>query len=386
MNDSTSPRRTNRGLRFGAGVLIALVGCGLVAPRASHAWDTPGHRTITFLALDGFATLTPDRPAFLADGPAREMVSFQASEPDRYRAVRTGAVGGTMKHENDPEHYLDVEDLGTFGLTLDTLPPFRYEYLRAMAIARHEHAEGTDPNADPSIPPYNPKVDFAKTQEFPGYGAHAMTEHHAKLVAAFKTYRILVQLGKPGSTTPAPGNEAQRAAQMKMAEANILAEMGHLSHFVGDHAQPLHTTRHHHGWVGKNPNGYTTDKGIHAYIDGTIVKMHGLRYAVLKDQAAAELAKGGPNARVGTSGSIWPDVIAHIHRGYEKVEPLYVLKKSGDLEKEPGKVFIAERLVDAGTMLAALYADAWKASVPTDDDVKAYLRYDGTDEEPGDAK
>lgn len=353
--------------------------------QTANAWDAPGHRTVTFIAMDDFTALATDRPTFLADETARQMIAFQSSEPDRYRAVRTGAVGATLKHENDPEHFLDVEDLGKFGLTLETIPPFRYEYLRAMAIARHEHPEGSDPNEDPSIPPYNPKADPARTQEFPGYGAHAVVEHHAKLVAAFKTYRLLAQLNAPGASPSAPGTEEQRAAQLKMAEANIMAEMGHLAHFVGDLAQPLHTTRHHHGWVGKNPHGYTTDKGFHAYIDGTIGKLHGIRYETLKEQALAELAKGGPNTQAGqgASGSIWPDVIAHIRRSYEKVEPLYVLQKSGDLEKSPGKAFISERLVDGGTMLGTLYADAWKASVPGKDDLENYIKYDGTKEEPG---
>ena len=48
--------------------------------------------------------------------------------------------------------------------------------------------------------------------------------------------------------------------------------MGILAHFVGDAAQPLHTTKHHHGWKGDNPNGYTTENSIHAYIDGGVIK------------------------------------------------------------------------------------------------------------------
>jgi len=43
------------------------------------------------------------------------------------------------------------------------------------------------------------------------------------------------------------------------------AEMGH---FVGDGAQPLHTTKHYNGWVGENPKGFTTQTTFHAWIDG----------------------------------------------------------------------------------------------------------------------
>ncbi len=99
------------------------------------AWDAHGHRTITLLALDTLAQTDSTRPAFLATPESREMAAFQSSEPDRYRAVRSGY----LKHENDPDHYIDVEDLVPFGLTLETVPKLRYEYLRAMAIAKHEH-------------------------------------------------------------------------------------------------------------------------------------------------------------------------------------------------------------------------------------------------------
>lgn len=329
------------------------------------AWDAHGHRTITLLALDTLAQTDPTRPAFLATPESREMAAFQSSEPDRYRAVRSGY----LKHENDPDHYIDVEDLVPFGLTLETVPKLRYEYLRAMAIAKHEHPD--------QAKPYNEKTDFARTQEFPGYGLHAVMEHHAKLIAAFKTYRILMELERTKAENEAVRWPAQRPLQVKMTEANILAELGHLSHFVGDLAQPLHTTTHHHGWVGDNPKGYTTDKGIHAYIDGEILKIHTLNYAKLGPKPRAPLSIDPDDA--------WNDLIAYVRRSFEKVEPLYLLKKTGDLEKAPGEAFIEERLLDAGSMLGAMYATAWKAATPSERDVKDYLKYDGTLAEPGDS-
>jgi hypothetical protein len=282
-----------------------------------------------------------------------------------------------------------VEDLASFGLTLDTLPRLRYEYLRALAVAKHEHP----PEPVEGQAPYNEKTDFARTQEWPGYAPYAVMEHHAKLISAFKTYRTLAQVVKTGQASTGKGGNAeagggaepertemhlaasQRDAQMTMARANILAEMGLLAHFVGDLAQPLHTTQHHHGWVGPNPHGYSTDKGIHAYIDGKILKVHVLRYATLRDQATF--------TRAVDERDPWNDVIAHIRRSHDKVEPLYLLMKAGDMEKEAGKSFIAERLLDGGSMLAALYADAWRASALTKDDASMYVKYDGSEAETG---
>jgi hypothetical protein len=55
------------------------------------------------------------------------------------------------------------------------------------------------------------------------------------------------------------------------AQANILYVMGVMGHFVGDLAQPLHTTKHFNGWVGENPKGYTAARGLHSWVDGGII-------------------------------------------------------------------------------------------------------------------
>ena len=324
-----------------ASLIIALAG-------TAQAWDAAGHRAICWLALDG---LSPDTPAFLKDKEIVHAVGWQAAEPDRWRSQRSNY----LMHENAPDHYIDVEDLQLYGLTLTTVPPLRMQYVAAMAVARHEHPEG--------IKPYNAKLDPAAQSEWPGFLPHAIMEHQAKLAASFKTLRILEALKDPA-----------RGPQMEMAKRNIMVEMGILAHFVGDAAQPLHTTRHHHGWVGDNPKGYTTDKGIHAYIDGRGIKNFKINYAMLKPTQKYD-------AKVNAADP-WNDVIIYIQRSYDQVVPLYELKKSGDIDKDAGKAFITERLQDAGAMLAALYNSAWEASKPTPKDLKDFPRYDAF--RPGD--
>lgn len=338
------------GLIRAAAVCVA-AGCAASA----SAWDAHGHRVITRLALDAFTAsaglpatdqATSPLPEWLTSDLARSMIAYQSSEADRYRGTRSNYLA----HENNPEHYLDVEDLASYGLTLETVPPLRAQYIAAMAVARHEHGE--------DIPPHNPRLNPSGDQEWPGFVVHAIMEHHAKLTSAMKTARTLEKL-----------NDPKRAAQLEMARANVLTHMGHLSHFVGDTAQPLHTTKHHHGWVGENPKGYTTDRGIHSYIDGTILDIHKLDYQSLKP-----LAK--PAAAVDPVDP-WKDVLAYLQRSHNEVEPLYALKQSGELEKETGKAFITERLTDAGSMLGALYASAWRLSEPTPKDLEDFVKYDG---------
>ncbi len=331
-------------LRFAAAAVM------MVCASSAFAWDAHGHRTIAWLAMDKMQSKLPEDAvkgplAFVFSESGRAQVGYQSGEPDRYRSIHIGQ----LTHINDPDHYIDLEKLDQFGLTLSTVPPLRFEYLRAMAIAKHEHPD--------NVAPYNEKRDIARTQEWPGFLPHSILEHYGKLVSSDRQIRVLESLHDPA-----------RAEQLAAARANVIFEMGQLAHFVGDAAQPLHTTEHHHGWVGANPDGFTKANGFHRYIDTTVLGLHHLTYETVKDQCKID--------RTVDKNDPWADVLLHIQRSHDMVRPLYILQKSGDLDKEPGKVFITERLCDGGAMLGSLYAAAWEASAMADKDVKDYISYD----------
>ncbi len=326
-------------------ICIAAITLCLIPVAPALAWDCIGHRAVTLLGLDGFARLASDEPPFLKDESSRLMAASNGCDPDRYRSVRSLYLA----HENNPDHYLDVEDLDQFGLTLDTIPPLRNEYLRDLIIAKHTHPD--------SVKPYNELMDPARQQEWPGTAPYAVMEHYAKLTAEFKTWRVLDRLNDPA-----------RAPELNATKANVLFEMGLLAHFVGDLAQPLHTTSHHHGWIGDNPDGFTTDRRFHSYIDGDILVLQGLDYQTLAPSCTFD--------RTIDAADPWKDVIEHIRRSHDRVRPLYKLQKSGELNGEPGKEFITQCLCDGGSMLAAMYAGAWKSSEISDNDVKDFVRYD----------
>lgn len=329
--------------------VAAVVAALFVLP--ALAWDAAGHRMITWLALDG---LSADAPEFLRDPAVRHAVGWQSAEPDRWRGVRSAY----LMHENAPDHFLDIEDLEKYGLTIGSLPKLRYQYVAAMAVQRHVHPD--------QIPPHNPKLDSAGQQEWPGFLPYAIVEHHAKLISAFKTYRTLVKLDEPA-----------REPQLAMARRNIMVEMGLLAHFVGDAAQPLHTTKHYNGWVGENPDGFTTAKTFHAYIDGGLIRKAKIDYAMAKPTQKYEITIEGTDP--------WDAVIAHITRSHDQMKRLYELEKAGTLDGEEGKSLVVSRLNDGAAMLAALYNHAWKSSVLTDKDVTDFVRYDTFDpkEVPG---
>jgi hypothetical protein len=324
------------------------------------AWDAPGHRAITTVAMEKMrGAVTDTALAWTGEGNWPKVIADQATMPDRWRNVRAPALA----HVNNPDHYIDVEDLADLGMSLRTIEPLRHEFAAQLAIARKER-----PGAGRQS---NPSRDTARTDAYPGFLPQAICEQYARLVSNFKTMRTIAKLNDPA-----------REAQIETARLNVAWSLGVLSHFVADASQPLHTTRHHHGWVGENPNGYTTRREIHADIDATVLATHNLDEDAIRTHFKAER----PDLADLNESNPWADVLTHIERSHAAMEEIYRLDKSGDLWKEPGKVLITQRLSDAAEMLAALYGAAWEASTPSDDDLKTFVRYDGVEATKRDAK
>ncbi|MBI5866136.1 MAG: hypothetical protein HZB38_16830 [Planctomycetes bacterium] len=313
----------------------------LIVPFAG-AWNARGHRMITLLALD---KMPADAREYLREETTRRRIAFESSEVDRWRGWNSPVLG----HENKPDHFLDVEDLDGFGLTLETIPPLRYEYLRAMAVAKHIHPE--------QAPPYDAARDSDRSKEWPGFLPHAVAEHYTKLQAAFWQIRVLEKV-----------NDPSREFQLQQARENAIYHMGMLSHFVGDIHQPLHTTKHFNGWVGENPNGYTTSNQIHSYIDGGMIATHHLSYESLKSVATQEPKL---NAR-----DPWKEVLGAIRESHGRVATVYELEKSGKLDESEGKELVTKCVTDAGAMLGALYSAAWTSSAPNEKQIADFVMYD----------
>ncbi len=329
--------------RVGLASAIALIASLTMASGAS-AWSYAGHRAITTIAME---RLPSDMPAFLRDPEAVRRMGEQANEPDRWRGLRNAY----LSHENAPDHFIDIEDLEGFGLTLRTIPRMRLDYLAQMAVAASKNPE--------KLPAYDESKDWDRTKRWPGFLPHAILEHYSKLQSSLNTYRILEALVAEARVDP---------KYLDQARENAIFHLGTLSHFVGDTSQPLHTTRHYNGWVGDNPKGYTTDRGFHSSIDSGIVNFHKL------DEAAIREVASKLDAPTLHGADPWEDVIAYIERSFDRVVPLYELQKSGELKGASGKEFIGTCLADASVMLAALVRSAWETSAPTDEQVAGFIR------------
>jgi hypothetical protein len=318
----------------------------LVAALPAGAWDYAGHRVVNELA---WQSLPREFPAFVRTAAARERIAFLGGEPDRWR----NTPDHSFRHLNEPDHFFDLDYLSEYGLKPDALPPFRYEFVAHLARVR-----ATRPDVPPAV---NAARDPNRTQALFGFLPWAVNEHYSKLKSAFSYLKTFEQHGG----TP---------EEIRNAQENILFLMGVMGHFVGDAAQPLHTTKHFNGWVGPNPNRYTTNRTFHAWIDGGYLTKVGLDAPSLAARLRPARLVDGANA--GNLGVFQP-VMNFILQQHELVEPLYRLDKEGRLSGNgtvglQGKPFLEEQILKAGQMLGDLWLTAWQTA-PADKYLQAQL-------------
>jgi hypothetical protein len=298
------------------------------------AWDYEGHHAVNELAL---ASLPPDFGGFTLTPALKNRIEFLAGEPDRWRNVSDLP----LKHFNGPDHYFDMEDLKLCGLTPETLPIMRYDFVADLALARAAH-----PDRFPAI---DPTKDADHTRELDGFLPWAITEYYEKLKSCFATLKAFKQYGG----TP---------EEIANAQADCIYVMGVMGHFVGDGSQPLHTSKYFNGWdPADNPKGYTTRTTFHAWIDGGYFKKTGgikVENLVGKIQPATRIANAGE------PDGIFRDVVAYLVAQNKFVEPLYEMDKNGQLTGEDDKgmeglPFLNGQLVKAGQMLGDIWLTAW---------------------------
>jgi hypothetical protein len=313
-------------------VLSVLV---LSGAQRAVAWDYEGHRAINQLAL---AALPKDFPAFVRTSAALERIAFLGGEADRWRNMPNELP---LAHCNGPDHYLDLESLQDYGLTPQALPIFRYDFTAKLALARAAHPE--------KFPAIDPKRNKDHTRELVGFLPWAIVEYCGKLKSGFSYLKAFQDYGG----TP---------EEITNAQANIIYLMGVMGHFAGDVAQPLHVTKHHNGWVGDNPHGYTTWPRIHQWIDGDYFrKTGGINAESLVGKIRPAKIIGDPTK----PEDLFNQVMAKLLETHRQLEPLYQLDKDRRFSAEgekglEGRAFLDRQLVRGGQMLGDLWFSAWQ--------------------------
>ena len=321
--------------------LFAALAAVAVTSTALRAWDYEGHRMVNEIAL---ASLPADFPKFVHEADNAERIAFLAGEPDRWRNV----PDLSLRNVNDPDHYLDLEQVPEAGLEIAKLPPQRTLFALEFTAGRTAHIG--------EFPPIDPTKNLDHTREWCGFLPWAIAENYDKLRSEFSYLKVFEELGTP--------------AEIANAKADIVYTMGVMGHYVGDGAQPLHTTKHHHGWVGANPNGYTTAFAIHQWIDGGLIAKAGIKLSEL----APNVVPAQPISLAAQPDGRDPMFVAAVNyvvAGNALVEPLYRLEKDhklGDLPNDSvapeGRDFVATQLLKGGETLGAIWLTAWRSAVP----------------------
>ncbi len=285
---------------------------GLTPAPANARWGEFGHRLIAEVAVDA---LPAEMPAFF--GAARAQLMYLNPEPDRWRERAEASSDPALDGGPASDHYINLERLPMPRRAGILAAPTRVAYndsLKTLAL---------EPASTGTLP-------------------FRIIEMTQLLRSDFRRWRA--------ATDPAIRG---------WIEQRIINDAGILGHYVADAANPAHTTIHHNGWVGENPNGFATDNRFHGRFEGTFVQ------AKLTPADVRPLT----DAKARAFPSIRPAVLAYIQKSHGELERLYTLDKQLAFnDKNDGaehKRFTAERLASASTMLRDLWWTAWATSAET---------------------
>jgi S1/P1 Nuclease len=277
--------------------------CLAIQPPAARAWGNEGHRLINRLAA---STLPAGVPAFLRSDAAVNEIEYLGPEPDRWRSAAEPELSAAQA----PEHFIDLEPADALG----PLPRQRLDF-EAKVFAAGERPE---------------KI---------GLQPWETTEVWERLKATLREYRRLVAAGQ----------------DTRGVEAAAIFYAGWLGHYVGDGSQPLHTTIRYNGWVGPNPNNYTTGHQIHWQFEGPFVAANLHEPEVRAKMTEAKAIDGDPFA----------SYVAYLRLSATYVEKVYQLEKAGGFVgagTAESREFTAERLAAGASMLRDMIYTAWLES------------------------
>lgn len=299
-------------------ITAALVLLPVMLVQQSFAWGMDGHMMINRIAG---ANLPSDVPAFMRSPAALDALEDDGPEPDRWRSTAEPELNAAQA----PEHFIDLEYADLIG----PLPRNRYDYIRALAAAQPKHP------------------DISLTPEKVGLQPYVTNEVYERLKSAFRDYRALVAAKK----------------DTKPSEGEIVFLAGWLGHYVADGSMPLHTSIQYNGWVGPNPNGYTTEHHIHAQFETAFVHDN-----VRPGDFAPLVAAAKPVVL----GDVFNDYMAYLRHSNSLVQQTYELDKTGAFTgagTPAGKAFVDQQLAAGAIELRNMIYTAWVKSA---DPVPAY--------------
>jgi len=288
---------------------LALLVLVLLDPHTVFAWGNEGHTEVNRVAAE---KIPRDMPRFLRKAVAA--IAYLGPEPDRWRSPTEFA----LKNAQEPDHFIDLERVAW----LNPLPRGRYEFYRKL----YEKRASTTDHPDDYLP------------ERVGLQPYITMEVYDRLKVGFREYRKLKADHQPTAGI----------------EHAIIFYAAWLGHYVADGAQPLHTTIQYNGWVGPNPNGYTTQHDIHSNFETAYVGAN-ISAKDFSEFVHAPQQLDDPFMRY----------IAYLKTSNGLVEKVYMIEKAGGFREKGSPeafAFTTHRLAAGSQMLLNLWYTAWLES------------------------
>src|SRR5437868_4887649 len=234
---------------------ISIACIALLSLQHLDAWGFRGHTVANLAAVEA---ISDDGPVFLKAHKA--YIGHLGPVPDTWRSP----TEPYLRISEDPNHGWYTE---SFDFMKD-IPRSRTEFTLRV-YDEYQRVSKPDPER-------------AKLMNirYTGLQAYSMMEGYERVKTGMRLYRLAT--AKDGAyrfrnianlyASISPLYRDSEGVKAMLAN-DIAFYMGWLGHYIADAAQPLHNSRHHDGWDGDNPKGYTRDPDIHDRFEINFVEL-----------------------------------------------------------------------------------------------------------------
>src|SRR5262245_17797920 len=245
----------------------------LTVPSAPvRAWGVTAHTVINRVAV---RTLPDEVPPFVS--AQIDWIGVRSITPDSWRV----ASEPFLKIEEDPNHGWFREQFSF----MRTVPRSRYEFVLAL-YDEYLRLKTSDPE----------RAKLTNVR-WTGTLPYAAVETYERIKAALRAYRAA----------------AADKQNTRFIELDAAFYIGWLGHYIGDGAMPLHTSVHHDGWQGDNPNNYTREPRVHGRFESQFVDLIGLKEADIIGRVGEPRRLADP----------FDAILEHLDRSHTRVERVY---------------------------------------------------------------
>ena len=283
----------------------------LATPTRLLAWGATAHRVINRVAV---RTLPDEVPAFVK--AQIDWIGVRSITPDSWRI----ASEPFLKIEEDPNHGWFREQFAFMRV----IPRSRYEFVLAL-YDEYLRLKTTDPE----------RATLTNVR-WTGTLPYAAVETYERIKVAMRGYRAA----------------AAAKQDTRYIEMDTAFYIGWLGHYTGDGAMPLHTSVHHDGWQGENPNGYTREPRVHGRFESQFVDLIALQESDIVGRVPAARHLTDP----------FDSILEHLDRSHTRVEQVYQLDHAKAFEQAThaqARELVYTCTGEAATLLRDLVYTAW---------------------------